>query len=196
MKRFIVIAALTVLAGALAIVVGPTLGTSPDVEARSNWKVIEFTGEPAVFGPFDFDGFPPTAVTSVQVHTTRGPATITSTVGDFFNDIIDGTTRSDPPQLAEHIVAAEVWEFANGDQIFVESRNFAFPRVEGDPSDPDDCDVFQPSDNFGLITGGTGRFENASGNIHLEIDAFCITDAFTQSVDIEGAIDGLVVVRK
>ena len=187
-NRFIVLAAAT---AALAVVVGTTVSNSSGVEARDSRKVIQFTGTPASFGPFDASGFP-AVVTSVQVDTTMGPATISSIVGSFFEDIIVGQTFADDPQLAEHVIATETWDFGDGDLLVLESHNFSMPRLENF----DGCEVFEPSDNFGLVIEGTGRFAHASGNVHLTIDPFCISDAWAGPVPITGSIDGLIVVWK
>lgn len=188
MNRFVLVAAAT---AAVAAAIGLTVLPPSGVEARDDREVIQFTGTPTSFGPFDASGFP-TVVTYVEADTTRGPVTITSTVGSFFEDIIDGQTRADDPQLAEHVIATEIWDFGNGDQLVLESRNLSVPRLENSGG----CEVFQPSDNFGLVTGGTGRFANVSGNVQLTIDPFCISDAFVGPEPITGSIDGLIVVWK
>ena len=55
MNRFIVLAA---AAAALAVAIGSSVLEPSGVEARDDREVIQFTGTPTSFGPFDASGFP------------------------------------------------------------------------------------------------------------------------------------------
>ena len=78
------------------------------------------------------------------------------------------------------------------DILSVDTRIYIWPVIE----ERGGCDEFIPNDIRAVVTGGTGRFANALGNIQLVIKPFCFSDLDVGPVKIKGSIEGLVVLPR
>ena len=181
MRRIVVLAL-----ALLILVAGPGAAAPSNAEANDgdDRKVILISGTPTSFVSFDTSGFPVLVVT-IAGTTTEGPLTITETIGSFFDDLLFGSSPGGTD--GEHILATGTWDFGGGDTLTTDTRVFISPILVTET-----CGEFVPPDLRAVITGGTGRFANAIGNIQTVIDPFCFDDI--GPVPLTGSIDGLIVV--
>ena len=192
-----------VVIGVLTILLGFGLDTAALGEVEANggddFAVSLFDGKPTSFVSLDGSDFP-VLVATITANTSEGPVTITLTIEDYFEDILFGYNEPLPETIedledrdGEHIVAKKgTWDFGGGDTLSVDTRIYIWPVIE----ERGGCDEFIPNDIRAVVTGGTGRFANALGNIQLVIKPFFFSDLDVGPVKIKGSIEGLVVLPR
>lgn len=181
MRKLAIVAAAVLV---LVTVIGVAGPSEADVRRGNRLEVVAIKGVPTNFAAIEISTFP-TVVSTIEARTSEGPVVITGTIDSFLDDVLYGATPNGT--AGELIVLTEVWDFGAGHTIRADTRIHISPVVVTGT-----CSELIPNDMVAVITGGTGRFENASGHIQTVIDPFCFDDVGPLPVD--GVISGLVVV--